>query len=84
MEIHMEFCLKDITDSEFTNNIFRENTIGITADNSTRNKFISNQFLQNGWAFNMMGNCEYNELTGNNFIGNVFDLSTNSRENLNV
>ena len=76
--------LKDITDSEFTNNIFRENTIGITADNATRNKFISNQFLQNGWAFNMMGNCEYNELTGNNFIGNVFDLSTNSRENLNI
>jgi nitrous oxidase accessory protein len=60
--------LKDITDSEFTNNIFRENTIGITADNATRNKFISNQFLQNGWAFNMMGNCEYNQVTGNNFI----------------
>ena len=76
--------LKDITDSEFTNNVFRENTIGITADNATRNKFISNQFLQNGWAFNMMGNCEYNQVTGNNFIGNVFDLSTNSRENLNT
>ncbi len=76
--------LKDITDSEFVNNVFRENTIGITADNATRNKFISNQFLQNGWAFNMMGNCEFNKVTGNNFIGNVFDLSTNTRENLNT
>jgi len=75
--------VKDITDSEFTNNTFQDNTIGVAADNATRNKFISNQFLQNGWAFNMMGNCEYNQLTGNNFIGNVFDLSTNTRENLN-
>ena len=32
--------LKDITDSEFTNNVFRENTIGITADNATRNLFL--------------------------------------------
>ena len=76
--------VKDITDSEFTNNTFQDNTIGVAADNSTRNKFSSNRFLRNGWAFNIMGNCESNEVRGNNFIGNVFDLSTNSRENLNT
>ena len=76
--------VKDITDSEFTNNTFQDNTIGVAADNSTRNKFLSNRFLRNGWAFNIMGNCESNEVRGNNFIGNVFDLSTNSRENLNT
>jgi nitrous oxidase accessory protein len=76
--------VKDITDSEFINNTIQDNTIGITADNATRNKFISNQILRNGWAFNIMGNCELNEVRENNFIGNVFDLSTNSRENLNL
>lgn len=76
--------VKDISDSEFRNNIIQDNTIGITADNSTRNKFISNRILRNGWAFNIMGNCELNEVRENNFIGNVFDLSTNTRENLNI
>jgi nitrous oxidase accessory protein len=76
--------VKDITDSEFINNTIQDNTIGITADNATRNKFIANQILRNGWAFNIMGNCELNEVRENNFIGNVFDLSTNTRENLNT
>ncbi|HMV43331.1 MAG TPA: nitrous oxide reductase family maturation protein NosD [Leptospiraceae bacterium] len=75
--------LKDISDSNFKNNIFQENTIGITADNATRNNFIHNTFKKNGWAFNMMGNCDDNQLVENNFIENVFDLSTNSRENRN-
>lgn len=76
--------LKDISDSDFSKNVFQENTIGITADNATRNKFTANEFKKNGWAFNMMGNCDDNQIKENNFIGNVFDLSTNSRENRNI
>lgn len=76
--------LKDISDSEFTGNIFQENTVGINADSAGRNIFSKNQFKNNGWAVNMFGNCDDNRLTENNFIGNVFDVSTNSKENHNL
>ncbi|HMV80657.1 MAG TPA: nitrous oxide reductase family maturation protein NosD [Leptospiraceae bacterium] len=76
--------LKDISDSDFSGNVFQENTVGINADSASRNVFAGNQFKNNGWAVNMFGNCDDNRLVQNNFIGNVFDVSTNSRENHNL
>lgn len=75
--------LKEIKDSDFFENVFQANTIGITADTAIGNKFRSNQFIKNGWALNIFGSCERNQITENSFKGNVFDLSTNSRENQN-
>lgn len=75
--------LKDIADSEFSGNVFLENTVGINADSAARNIFSKNQFSSNGWAVNMFGNCDDNRVVQNNFIGNVFDVSTNSKENHN-
>ncbi len=76
--------LKDISDSEFSGNSFQENTVGINADSAARNIFTKNQFKNNGWAVNMFGNSDDNRIIQNNFIGNVFDVSTNSKENHNI
>ncbi|MBE7412407.1 MAG: nitrous oxide reductase family maturation protein NosD [Leptospiraceae bacterium] len=75
--------LKEISTSRFYKNIFKENAQGIYADNANRNIFSENQFLRNGWAINILGNCEENKFERNNFIENVFDLGTNSRDNSN-
>ena len=75
--------LKEISTSRFHKNIFKENSQGIYADNANRNNFLENVFLQNGWAMNILGNCENNKFEKNNFIENVFDVGTNSRDNVN-
>lgn len=73
--------LKDITDSKITNNRFLNNSIAIFAENSNRIIVENNDFMENGWAVKIMANCLDNEFTGNNFIGNTFDVATNSRNN---
>jgi nitrous oxidase accessory protein len=75
--------LKDITDSELRRNIFENNTIAISADNSSRIELTDNVFSQNGYALRILGNCESNVITRNDFKGNSFDISTNSQSNLN-
>jgi nitrous oxidase accessory protein len=76
--------LKDITDSKISNNTFLRNTIGIYAENSNRIDVRHNRFIENGWAVKIMANCLNNLFTGNNFMGNTFDVSTNSRQNFNT
>lgn len=75
--------IKDIRDSELRNNIFKNNTIGISADNSSRVKIANNRFTKNGYALRIMGNCTDNVITGNDFLGNSFDVTTNARTNFN-
>jgi nitrous oxidase accessory protein len=75
--------VKDITLSKFIKNEFIENTIAIKADSASRNLFSENQFIKNGWAIQVFGNCDGNEFSFNNFISNIFDISTNSRQNEN-
>lgn len=75
--------IKDITGSKFHNNIFDENTIAIKADSSSRNTYYGNHFKKNGWAVQIFGNCENNIFSGNSFTKNIFDISTNSRQNEN-
>ncbi len=76
--------LKDITDSEIEGNVFETNTTGIQMEGCNRVKVINNDLLTNGWAMQMMGNSTLNEVRGNNFIGNSFDVATNTRNNDNV
>lgn len=76
--------LKDITDSEVIGNIFRNNTIGIYMEGSSRTLFQNNSFTKNGWALKLMASCDNNTFEANNFIANTFDISTNGSVVLNT
>lgn len=71
--------LKDITDSQIERNRFVNNTIGILAEGSNRLKIKNNSFIKNGWGVKIMGSCESLNFTGNNFIGNSFEMSASSK-----
>lgn len=75
--------LKDIKDSHLKNNIFQDNTIAISADNSVRITIENNVLVRNGYALRIMGNCTDNIIQNNDFSQNSFDVSTNSRTNYN-
>ncbi len=70
--------LKDINQSLIRDNTFYRNTAAIQLENSNKLMITHNHFLRNGWAIRMMGNCDYDSLVANNFMGNSFDISTNS------
>jgi nitrous oxidase accessory protein len=72
--------LKDITDSEVRGNTFARNTVGIMAEGVNRTQVVGNVFHANGWAVKIMANSEENLFTANDFSGNAFDVSTNSRQ----
>jgi nitrous oxidase accessory protein len=67
--------LKEIYDAEILNNTFTGNSIGIFVEGSTRINYTSNVFENNGWAIKVSGGCLDNEVSGNNFISNTFDLA---------
>lgn len=75
--------LKDITDSKITNNYFYRNSSGIYIEGSNRINVFKNEFVENGWAIRLMANSMDNTFTQNNFIGNSFDIATNSTKNYN-
>lgn len=76
--------LKDIFDGEISGNIFRQNTFGIYADGSNRIHVQGNRFEANGWALKILGSCSDNTFTRNDFIGNSFDIITNTSSNTNI
>ena len=71
--------LKEISDSELRDNIFSGNTSGLYADGATRLNAHHNTFINNGWALKLQSSTEDASFTANNFAGNTFDVSTNSR-----
>tara|TARA_R110002050_G_scaffold290260_2_gene443833 strand:- start:15482 stop:16744 length:1263 start_codon:yes stop_codon:yes gene_type:complete len=73
--------LKEIYDAEIYNNIFEQNTTGITTEGSTRINFTNNQLIRNGWAVKVTGGCYDNMFKGNDFSHNAFDLSFNGHLN---
>lgn len=75
--------LKEISDGWMAGNTFERNTVGIYAEGANRIKIENNQFVSNGKAMEIQGNCLDNEVINNNFIGNTFEVLTNSRSNLN-
>jgi nitrous oxidase accessory protein len=76
--------LKEITDSKITNNYFYKNSSGIYIEASNRIDVWKNEFIENGWAIRLMSNSMDNNFHQNNFIGNSFDIATNSTKNFNV
>ena len=75
--------LKEINDSVIEFNRFESNSVGIYSEASNRIHIEKNDFRDNGTAIRMMANGLDNQIVRNNFIGNVFDVSTNSRSNPN-
>ncbi len=75
--------LKDITDSHIDHNRFVGNSIAIHGEGATRILFENNSFTSNGYAIRMLGNCEDNTVVNNSFIGNTFDVTTNSQQSAN-
>lgn len=75
--------LKDITDSHINRNRFVGNSIAIHGEGATRILFENNSFTNNGYAIRMLGNCEDNTVVNNSFIGNTFDVTTNSQQSAN-
>lgn len=76
--------LKDITDSEIKYNRFFGNTTGIYAEGVNRVLLHNNDIEKNGWALKILGSCADNIISANNFVNNSFDVSTNTRNNLNT
>lgn len=76
--------LKDITDSEISGNRFRKNTVGIYGESASRLNLSGNDFEENGWAMRISGSCRDNDIYGNNFIANTFDVSSASSGNPNI
>jgi nitrous oxidase accessory protein len=75
--------LKEISDGVLLNNTFVRNTTGVYAEGANRIIIENNDFHSNGRAIDIKGNCVDNEIIANNFIGNTFEVLTNSRSNLN-
>ncbi|MCW7505352.1 nitrous oxide reductase family maturation protein NosD [Leptospira paudalimensis] len=76
--------LKDITESVLSENLFQGNTIAVFADGITKIEFLKNNFIDNGWGIKILGNTDHNNIQDNNFIQNVFDISTNTKSTTNV
>jgi len=75
--------LKEISDGLMEGNTFRHNTVGVYAEGANRIDIQKNNFLHNGKAMDIKGNCMDNNILSNNFIGNTFEVLTNSKSNLN-
>jgi len=73
--------LKEITDSEVRGNRFIRNSIGIYIEGCNRITVADNDLTENGWALKLMANSLDNHFERNNFIGNSFQVTTNSRRN---
>ncbi|WP_258539560.1 NosD domain-containing protein [Chitinophaga oryzae] len=66
-----------------THNRFIKNTIAIHMEGTTRVSVQRNLFQDNGWALRVMASSSGSQFTGNNFIGNSFDVATNGTLMLN-
>jgi nitrous oxidase accessory protein len=75
--------LKEISFSKIKHNFFDNNTTGIFMDGATKIDLFQNQFSNNGWGLKINANCMENRVNRNNFIANVFDISTNGTMVLN-
>lgn len=75
--------LKELYDGVLEGNLFYRNTAGVHLEGSNRIEMIGNDFIENGWALNALGNSYDNRIVDNNFINNTFDISSNSSRNNN-
>jgi nitrous oxidase accessory protein len=71
--------LKDISDSRITGNTFRDNSVGLYAEGFDRTAVEGNRFVRNGRALRLLSNSTGSSFRANDFVGNTFDVTTNSR-----
>jgi len=72
--------LKEILEPVLRGNHFTRNTVGLLVDGVTRLRADRNDFVDNGWAVRLMASTQDGTFTANEFVGNTFDVATNSRE----
>jgi nitrous oxidase accessory protein len=72
--------LKEILEPTLRGNRFTGNTVGLLVDGVTRLEADRNEFSQNGWAVKLLASAQDGRFTHNDFVGNTFDVATNSRE----
>jgi nitrous oxidase accessory protein len=72
--------LKEILEPRLSGNRFTRNTVGLLVDGVTRLRAEQNVFVENGWAVKLLASAQDGRFTGNEFLRNTFDVSTNSRE----
>jgi nitrous oxidase accessory protein len=75
--------LKEISHGTMSHNVFKRNTVGVYAEGATGIEIENNDFIANGKAIDMKGNCIGNSVSRNNFFANTFEVYTNTRSNLN-
>jgi nitrous oxidase accessory protein len=71
--------LKEISDARLERNVFDHNTTALVADGANRIAAVGNEFTNNGWAVRLEASTVDGRFERNNFVGNTFDLVTNSR-----
>lgn len=76
--------LKEIQDSRLERNLFQDNTVGIFMEGSNRTHFFENRLIGNGFALRIMGDCEGNRFERNDFVSNMFEVSTNADHSWNT
>ncbi|HJQ53800.1 MAG TPA: nitrous oxide reductase family maturation protein NosD [Gemmatimonadaceae bacterium] len=76
--------LKEIADSKLDGNLFSRNTTALMADGANRIQATRNDFVDNGWAVKLEASTQEGSFTGNNFIGNTFDVAANNSESTNT
>lgn len=76
--------LKEIQRGRIHHNRFRHNTVGILMDGGVELSIAHNELRQNGWGMRVVASSANDTISRNNFIGNTFDVSTNSSYNSNV
>ena len=72
--------LKEMSDSRVIGNTFARNTTGLVAEGADRLEARDNDFIEDGWAVRLTASTSGARFSGNNFIGNTFDVATNSRQ----
>lgn len=73
--------LKDIADARIIGNTFTGNTTALFVDGTERMVVEANDFTNNGWAVRLRASAHDSRFNANNFVGNSFDVATNSRQN---
>jgi len=71
--------LKEVSDARLDHNVFARNTTGLFADGANRIIATANDFTGNGWALRLEASTGDGRFERNNFSGNTFDVTTNSR-----
>ena len=72
--------LKEMSDSRVIGNTFARNTTGLVAEGADRLEARDNDFIEDGWAVRLTASTSGARFSGNNFVGNTFDVATNSRQ----